>query len=96
MLDFVTLTTTFEELYRFANGLIASQGFENLDFLGNLGHSIAEKLEDRVYIESGNRMKLSDVGYFTFEPHVREVGGKWGFKHENIYYCGSDGRAKEL
>lgn len=96
MLDFVTLTTTFEELYRFANRLIASQGFENLDFLGNLGHSIAGKLEDRVYIAAGNRMKLSDVRYFTFEPHIRKVGGKWRFKHENIYYFGSDGRVKEL
>ena len=26
--------------------------------------------KDRVYIEKGNMTKLSDVKYFTFEPHI--------------------------
>lgn len=96
MLKFVTLETTFEELHRFSNEQIISAGFENLDFLGNLGHSIGVELGDRIYIEEGNSARLSEVGLFTFEPHIREVCGKWGFKHENIYYLDENGDATEL
>ena len=60
--------------------------FINLDFLGNVGHSIAARREDRYYIGRGNSAKLGDVPFFTFEPHVKVEGGKWGFKHENIFY----------
>ena len=28
---------------------------------------------------------------FTFEPHIRKVGKKWGFKLENIYYFSAVG-----
>ena len=96
MLDFSFPDTTFEGLHQFADQLIRAQGFENLDFMGNLGHSIGSNLANRVFIEAGNSSKLSDVEYFTFEPHVREVDGPWGFKHESIYYFDSDGHAKEL
>lgn len=96
MLAFVSETTTFEELHQFSNKQISSAGFENLDFLGNLGHSIGSNLKDRVYIEDGNSVRLIDAGLFTFEPHVREVGGLWGFKHENIYFFNDGGRAVEL
>jgi hypothetical protein len=34
---------------------------------------------------------LKEVPFFTFEPHVREVDGIWGFKHENIFYFNQDG-----
>jgi Xaa-Pro aminopeptidase len=96
MLDYVTADTTFDELYQFANHSIVSKGYENLDYLNNLGHSIVDSLEERIYIENGNTLKLCDVEYFTFEPHVRKSGGSWGFKHENIYYFGLDGHAREL
>jgi len=96
MQEFVSVETTFEELHQFSNSQIMSGGFENLDFLGNLGHSIETRLEDRVYIEAGNPARLSDAGLFTFEPHIRELGGKWGFKRENIYYLNEKGRAVEL
>lgn len=96
MQEFVSIETTFEQLHQFSNGQIFAGGFENLDFLGNLGHSIESRLEDRVYIEQGNSTRLSDAGLFTFEPHIREVGGDWGFKRENIYYFNEKGRAVEL
>jgi Xaa-Pro aminopeptidase len=86
----VTPSTTFEELYEFANARIQSLGFENLDFLGNFGHSIEMTRTERVYIEEGNREKLSSVEMFTFEPHVRAIGGSWGFKHEDVYYFRND------
>lgn len=55
--SFGTPSTTFEELHEFANARIQSLGFENLDFLGNLGHSIGMTRTERVYIEEGNREK---------------------------------------
>lgn len=85
LLKFVTLNTTFEELYLYMNDFIKEQGFINLDFLGNLGHSIVTKSEDRIYIEKGNHKKLSEVHYFTFEPHISILGSSYGYKKENIY-----------
>jgi hypothetical protein len=53
--------------------------------MGNLGHSIVKKKNDRVYIEEGNKMKLSDATIFTFEPHISIEHSKYGYKKENIY-----------
>jgi Xaa-Pro aminopeptidase len=77
---------TFHELFQIGNQEIARLGFENLDFRGNLGHTIEKELSARRYIESGSSMLLGDAAFFTFEPHIREPGSAWGFKHENIYY----------
>jgi len=88
--DFATPQTTFEELYYHMNQLIQEKGFMNLDFMGNLGHSIVKKKEDRVYIEKGNHACLGDVTYFTFEPHISVKGSKYGYKKENIYYFDGD------
>jgi Xaa-Pro aminopeptidase len=76
---------TFEELHAQMNSHILDLGFENIDFLGNLGHSIERKSADRVYIEPGNALRLDEVELFTFEPHIRRPNGDYGFKHENIY-----------
>lgn len=84
--QFATPWTSFEELHAYASDLIQESGFENLDFAGNLGHSIEARLEDRLYLEPGNTKLLRDVSLFTFEPHLRRIGGRWGFKHEDIYY----------
>ena len=42
MKAFVTTETTFHELFEYINRLIAAHGYINLDFLGNLGHSIVK------------------------------------------------------
>jgi Xaa-Pro aminopeptidase len=76
---------TFEKLADVMNERIVSRGYENLDFRGNLGHSIARQSSDRVYIEQGNRARLDSVELFTFEPHIRLPSGRFGYKHENIY-----------
>ena len=96
MTQIVSTETTFHALYEFANDLITKEGFENLDFLGNIGHSIATKREDRIYVEKGNQRRINEVTCFTFEPHIRKRGGRWGFKHENIYFIGESGRAVEV
>ncbi|MDE5616175.1 MAG: M24 family metallopeptidase [Clostridia bacterium] len=95
LLSFANVDTTFDELNIRISELIADKGYVNLDFLGNLGHSITTKKSKRIYIEKGNKVRLSDVGYFTFEPHIAKKGGRFGFKCENIYYF-SDGKLKEL
>ena len=86
MAEFVTPDTSFHQLYEFANDAISAAGFENLDFLGNVGHSIETSREKRRYVEKGNHERLGEVSCFTFEPHIRRKGGRWGFKHEDIYY----------
>lgn len=95
MCKFITPKTTFEELYYYINGIIEEKGYINLDFMGNLGHSIVRQKNDRVYIEKGNQMCLGNVSYFTFEPHISVKGSKYGYKRENIYYF-DKGVIKEL
>lgn len=95
LLAFATPQTTFEELYLHINHFIISQGFINLDFLGNLGHSIVRDKDDRIYTEKGNLSLLSSVDYFTFEPHISVPNSKYGYKKENIYYF-SSGKLLEL
>ena len=87
---FVTKETTFEELYYHMNEFIVENGFVNLDFMGNLGHSIAKVKSDRIYIEKGNKAKLVAMNYFTFEPHIAFPDSKYGYKKENIYYFDED------
>ena len=86
LFNYVTVATTFEDLYYHMNTIIEKSCFVNLDFLGNLGHSIVTRSDDRIYIEKGNNQKLSDVAFFTFEPHISIKGSVFGFKKENIYY----------
>lgn len=95
MSEYVTLQTTFEELYFYMNNLIDLCGYANLDFMGNLGHSIATDKADRIYIEQGNKVALGSVKYFTFEPHISLRGSKYGFKKEDVYYF-ENGLLKEL
>lgn len=95
LISFASPETTFEELYLHINSFIREQGFVNLDFMGNLGHSIVKHKDDRIYIEKGNQTTLSSVDLFTFEPHISIPDSKYGFKKENIYFF-SDGKLTEL
>lgn len=95
LIEFVGMKTTFEELYYHINELILKEGFINLDFMGNLGHSIVKNKNDRVYTEKGNAQMISDIKYFTFEPHISIPGSKYGYKKENIYYF-ENGKLLEL
>ena len=93
--EFVNTETTFEELYYHINEIILKAGFVNLDFMGNLGHSIVKNKNDRVYTEKGNKTCLGAVSFFTFEPHISVPNSKYGYKRENIYYF-ENGELKEL
>lgn len=96
MQEFAAPDTTFHDLFEFGNVVIRRLGFENLDCLGNLGHSIVSRREDRQYIEAGNALPLGAVPCFTVEPHIRQIGGVWGFKHEEIYYFDNERRLRVL
>ncbi len=96
MKKFVTPRTRFSELYEFGNELINALRFENIDFLGNLGHSIELHPSRRLFIDQSCEEALGSVQFFTFEPHIRKEGGTWGFKHEEIYYFSEQGRAVAL
>lgn len=90
LLSFATPQTTYEELFLHINEFIAAHGYINLDFMGNLGHSIVADKADRIYIEKGNGATLKSVKYFTFEPHISLKDSNYGFKKENIYYFKND------
>lgn len=92
---FAAPQTTFEEVYFRMNRLIEEKGFVNLDFKGNLGHSIVRRKRDRIYIEKGNASRLGDAAYFTFEPHIGMKGSPYGYKKENVYYF-DNGKITEL
>ncbi|QZA80331.1 M24 family metallopeptidase [Deefgea piscis] len=77
-------------LFDWANARIKALGFRNLDFLGNVGHSIATRRKDRFFIEQGQQQCLGDLMCFTFEPHIAS-DDRWGFKHEEIYAFDADG-----
>lgn len=95
LFKYATPDITFEQLYYYMNDFIIQHGFINLDFLGNLGHSIVKEKNYRIFIEKGNHHKLGEVSYFTFEPHISIVNSKYGYKKENIYYF-ENGKLVEL
>ena len=88
--------TTIDDVCSMAAAILRDEAYENLDFHQNFGHTIVETRDARAWVEPGNRTTLADVGLFTFEPHVRAIAGRWGFKHEDIYYIDSSGRLAVL
>lgn len=96
MVSFVTPATTFAALHASTSRILANLGYENLDMGNNFGHSIVSHLDARKYIVATNDLELGSAHYFTFEPHIRRCGGKWGIKHENIYCFSKAGRACAL
>ncbi len=82
---------SFHQLYEHFNRLIEKSGFVNLDFLGNLGHTIVQNKAERVFIEQGAELRLGEAGLFTFEPHIGRPGSVYGYKREDIYYFDEKG-----
>jgi Xaa-Pro aminopeptidase len=90
MQSIATPKMTMHDLYVFMNEEIKKLGYQNLDFKGNLGHSIEKEINKRRYIEAGNTTALGELLLFTFEPHISKLNSKHGFKRENIYYFEND------
>jgi Xaa-Pro aminopeptidase len=89
-MEYVKTDMTFEDVYLYMNEVIRQHDYINLDFAGNLGHTIEFYQENRRYFELGNKTKLSEVTLFTFEPHVKQRNGEYGFKREDIYFFRKD------
>ena len=82
---------TYGEAYEILDGVIRGMGYVNLDFHGNLGHSVERDPKDRVWLEKGNPLTFREVGKpFTLEPHIRRAEGGHGYKREDIYYVDGD------
>jgi Xaa-Pro aminopeptidase len=96
MRRFVTRETTFHDLAVWTTRHLEAAGFVNLDFRQNVGHSLAARREDRLYLKEGNCRPLGDVDFFTFEPHVASPERQWGFKHEDVFYFDHRGALEEL
>ena len=96
MVRLVRPQTSFGQLFDWANMRIRQNGFVNLDYRSNVGHSIATDRDHRQFIESNNNALLADVPFFSFEPFIRLKGGKWGFKREGIFYFNDLGILEEL
>lgn len=91
------LDMTLEALYYTLNEEIIKIGFTNLDFHGNLGHSVEIDEADRIYIERGSTATFREIGKpFTFEPHICQQNDKWGFKREDIYFFDKSGSLQRL
>ncbi|WP_348946382.1 M24 family metallopeptidase [Chitinibacter sp. FCG-7] len=95
LIEFARPDMSGGELFDWANARIKALGFSNLDFLGNVGHSIATRREDRYFIEQGQQQRLGDMLCFTFEPHIA-ADERWGFKHEEIYAFDAEGRLSAI
>lgn len=81
---------TYEKIFEVINDEIRKCGFRNLDFKGNLGHSIEIDQADRIYLEKGNKLTVREAGRpFTLEPHIANCED-YGFKRENIYIIDGD------
>ncbi len=87
---------TYEEVFVILSDKIKELGFTNLDFHGNLGHSIETDEKKRICLEMGNKKTFREYGKpFTLEPHIALPNGKSGYKRENIYLIRDD-RFEEL
>ena len=75
---------TFDVLYQCIQAEVDRLGFEKLDYLG---HGMQLDVSQLVFLAPGVQCTLGEIGLFTLEPQIRlREGGRFAFKHENIYY----------
>jgi Xaa-Pro aminopeptidase len=86
---------TFRELHALIEQELMLRGFENLDFLGNFGHSIGADVRNRTFLDAYCEAQLDSVPLFTVEPHIAKPGERLAFKHEEVYRFG-EGRRLQL
>ncbi len=95
-IDSVNEQTTFEMLHDLVDAYVTKEGYRNLDYHGNYGHTIENDQKDRVTIDRG--VETNIVAYdkpITFEPHICRIGSSLGFKHE-IMYVYFDGKMRAI
>nr|WP_175197711.1 M24 family metallopeptidase [Paraburkholderia caffeinitolerans] len=72
----------FDELYGIVKDAADRLECELLDYLG---HSVQADMSALDFIAPNVTHTLGEAGLFTLEPQIRVKGGRYGFKHENIY-----------
>lgn len=87
---------TFRELHAIIAEEVAHRDYENLDFLGNFGHSIGGDVRHRAFMDAHCTDRLNSVPLFTFEPHIARPGRPLAFKFEEIYLFDEDNRLRLL
>lgn len=95
--DFVDESTTFEQLHAHINAIIEKEGWVNLDYHQNFGHTIENLSADRVQIAAGESRCIAEYARpIAFEPHIAALPDKTnGFKHEDVYVF-LEGRLEKL
>ena len=83
---------TFNDLYQIISKEIKQLGFDQLDYLG---HGVQKDMHHLDFISPDVKCTLREAGLFTLEPQICITGGRYGFKHENIYYF-KDNKLQEL
>jgi Xaa-Pro aminopeptidase len=76
----------FSELHAQIAQRMQALGYQNLDFLGNFGHSIGRDVHARAFIDANCKSPLGSVPLFTLEPHIARPGHALAFKYEEIYH----------
>lgn len=76
---------TFRELHSLVEREVTRHGYQNLDFLGNFGHSIGADVAARAFIDANCVQRLDSIPLMTFEPHIAKPGRPLAFKYEEIY-----------
>jgi methionyl aminopeptidase len=87
---------TFRELHNVVADELARRGYENLDFLGNFGHSIGGDVRRRAFMDAECGERLDSVPLFTFEPHIARPGSPLAFKFEEVYLFDESERLQTL
>ncbi len=73
----------FDVLHGIMSEAVERLGCELLDYLG---HGVQRDMSTLDFIAPNVTRTLGQAGLFTLEPQIRVIGGRYGFKHENIYF----------
>jgi Xaa-Pro aminopeptidase len=87
---------TFKQLHSIVAREVARCGYENLDFLGNFGHSIGVDVANRSFIDANCSRRLDSTPLITFEPHIAKPGRPSAFKYEEVYRFNEAGILRQL
>ena len=87
---------TFQKLHSLIERDIARRGYENLDSLGNFGHSIRAEVSNRAFLDANCSQRLDSAPLMTFEPHIAKPGRPLAFKYEEIYLFDDAGNLRLL
>jgi len=75
------------ELFGVAAAMLAVEGYELLDLLGNIGHDLGHGAEVTGFIDAGNDSPM--WGAWAIEPHIGRDG--LGAKFEDVVWLGPKG-----